>query len=75
MKEYVQKGGVSGISGCIEHTGVVTQLLSEAKEGKGDFAVLWLDLANTYGSIAQKLIEEALKRYPILNATRNLLCN
>ena len=35
----VQKGGVPDISGCIEQTGV-TQLLSEAKEGKGDLAVL-----------------------------------
>ncbi|KAJ8356215.1 hypothetical protein SKAU_G00190090 [Synaphobranchus kaupii] len=46
----VQKGGVSGVPGCLEHTGVVTQLIREARENKGDLTVLWLDLANAYGS-------------------------
>ena len=36
----VQKGGVAGIPGCLEHTGVLTQLLREAKESKGDLTVL-----------------------------------
>ncbi len=42
----VQKGGVPGVSGCIEYTGVVTQLIREARESRGYLAVLWLDLAN-----------------------------
>jgi len=46
--------------GCVEHTGVVTQPLREAHEGKGDLAVLWLDLANAYGSIPQRLVEASL---------------
>lgn len=41
-----QKGGIPRVPGCIEHTGVVTQLIREAREGKGDLAVLWLDLTN-----------------------------
>ena len=40
----VQKGGVPGMPGVIEHTGVITHLLKEAKANKGDMAVLWLDL-------------------------------
>ena len=32
----VQKGGVAGMPGCLEHTGVLTQLLREAKENKED---------------------------------------
>jgi hypothetical protein len=39
---------------------VVTQLIREAKEGKGDLAVLCLDLTNAYGSIPHKLEETAL---------------
>jgi len=31
----VQKGGIPGVPGCLEHTGVVTQLLREAKEKLG----------------------------------------
>lgn len=30
----VQKGGIPGVPGCLEHTGVVTQLIREAREGK-----------------------------------------
>ncbi|VDI69745.1 Hypothetical predicted protein [Mytilus galloprovincialis] len=50
------------ISGCIEHTSVLTQILREAKEKKSDLAVLWLDLANTYGSIPHKLLDLLLQR-------------
>lgn len=34
----VQRGGVPKVQGCIEHTGVVTQLIQEAREDKGDLA-------------------------------------
>ena len=47
----VQKGGVPGFSGCVEHTSAITQVIREAKEGRKDLAVVWLDLANTYVSI------------------------
>lgn len=57
----VQKGGIPGVSGCLEHTGVVTQLIREAREGKGDLTVLWLDLANVYGFIPHKLVELPLQ--------------
>ena len=69
----VQKGGVSGIPGCQEHTGVVTQLLREAKEGKGNLAVLWLDLSNAYGSIPHKLVEVALQRHHVPSRISELI--
>ena len=61
----VQKGGVPGISGCVEHIAVVTQLIKEAKEGKKDLVVLWLDLANAYGSVPHKLLEASMKSYHV----------
>ena len=61
----VQKGELAGMPGCLEHTGVLTQLLREAKESKGNLTVLWLDLANAYGSMPHKLVEEALKRHHV----------
>lgn len=61
----VQKGGVPGVPGCLEHTGVVTQLIREARESKGDLATLWLDLTNAYGSIPHKLVETALTRHHV----------
>lgn len=56
----VQKWGDPKFLGCIEHTGVVTKLIRGAREGKGDLAVLWLDLTNAYGSIPHKLVETSL---------------
>ena len=71
----VQKGGVAGMPGCLEHTGVLTQLLREAKESKGDLTVLWLDLANAYGSMPHKLVEEALKRHHVPPSVCDLIAD
>ena len=77
MNEYidtsVQKGGVAGMPGCIEHTGMVSQLIREARENNGNLAVLWLDLANTYGSILHKVVEETLCRYHVPSSLINLI--
>ena len=69
----MQKGGIPKVPGCIEHTGVVTQLLREAREGKGDLAVLWLDLANAYGSIPHKLVETSLDRHHVPGKIKDLI--
>lgn len=69
----VQKGGIPKIPGCLEHNGVVTQLIREARETKGDLVVLWLDLTNAYGSIPQKLVEEALRRHHVPAKFRDLI--
>lgn len=71
----VQKGGVPGVSGCLEHTSALTQIIREAKEKKGDLAVLWLDLANAYGSIPHKLVELTLQRYHFPEKVQILLRN
>ena len=57
----IQKGGVPGVSGCLEHTAVVSQLIREAKKEKKNLVVTWLDIANAYGSIPHKLIFKALR--------------
>lgn len=59
----VQKGGVSGMPGCVEHTGVVTQLIREAREQRGNLSVLWLDLANAFGSIPHNLVQLILVKH------------
>ncbi|CAC5357420.1 unnamed protein product [Mytilus coruscus] len=69
----VQKGGVPGVSGCLEHTSVLTKIIQEAKENKGDLTVLWLDLANAYGSIPHKLVDLTLKKYHIPGKVREML--
>ncbi|XP_077083545.1 uncharacterized protein LOC143736754 isoform X1 [Siphateles boraxobius] len=69
----VQSGGISGVPGCLEHTGVVTQLLREARENKGELVVLWLDLANAYGSMPHKLVWETLERHHVPATVRDLI--
>ncbi|XP_061925310.1 uncharacterized protein LOC133664585 [Entelurus aequoreus] len=71
----VQKGGISGMSGCMEHTGVVTQLIREARENKGNLSVLWLDLANAFGSIPHKLVQLTLMKHHVPSRCRDLIAD
>jgi hypothetical protein len=61
----IQKGAIPGFSGCLEHTGVLSQMIREAKDKKGDLTVVWLDLSNAYGSIPHALISTAMELYRI----------
>ena len=61
--------------GCLEHTGVVTQLIREARENKGNLAVLWLDLANAYGSIPHKLVQLALTKHHVPGKMKELIAD
>ena len=58
----IQKGGVPTVSGCLEHTAVLSQLIREAKSGKKNLVVTWLDIANAYGELIHELIYTALRR-------------
>ena len=58
----IQKGGVPAVSGCMEHTAILSQLIREAKAEKKGLVVVWLDIANAYGSIPHDLIQLALRR-------------
>ena len=62
IDESIQKGGIPGVSGCLEHTALLSQLIREAKAGKKDLVVTWLDIANAYGSIPHSLIVTALRK-------------
>ena len=77
MNEYidtsVQKGGVAGMPVCVEHTGVVSQLICKARENNGNLAVLWLDQANAYGSIPHKVVEETFRRYHVPSSVSNFI--
>jgi len=69
----VQKGGIPGFSGCVEHTSALTQLLHEARINKKNLMIVWLDLANAYGSIPHQLIQEALQHYHVPEHARSLI--
>nr|XP_033488803.1 uncharacterized protein LOC117260806 [Epinephelus lanceolatus] len=67
----IQKGGIPGFSGCLEHTSMISQLIREAKQNRSDLTVVWLDLA--YGSIPHDLIQEGLDHYYIPVAIQDMI--
>ncbi|KAL7889491.1 hypothetical protein AOLI_G00017490 [Acnodon oligacanthus] len=65
INTILQKGGIPGFSGCLEHTGVLSQMIHEAKTSKSNLTVVWLDMANAYGSVPHALINTALNHFYI----------
>ena len=57
----------------MEYTGVISQLLKEAKTNKGNLAVLRFDLKYAYGLIPHKLVELTLKLYHVPDKISNLI--
>lgn len=55
-----QKAGVPGFPGCVEHSAMIWEQIQSAKQNKSDLHVVWLDLANAYGSVYHQLIHFAL---------------
>lgn len=52
---------------------MISQLIREAKQKKGDLTVVWLDLANVYGSIPHDLIQLGLDHYHIPTAIQEMI--
>ena len=61
------------MAGCVEHTSVITQIIREAKDKKGNLALIWLDLANAYGTLPHQLIFITLQKYHVPGKVRKLL--
>ncbi len=53
------------ISGCVEHTEALTELLLDAKRHGKQILTTWLDLQNAYGSVRHNLIQFALEWYHV----------
>ena len=61
VDESVQKAGIPGIPGCIEHAYTIWDAIKQAKKDKLDLNVVWLELANAYGSVPHKLLAKAME--------------
>ena len=68
-----QKAGVPGFPGCVEHSAVIWEQIQRAKRERGDLHVVWLDLANAYGSVPHQLIEFALDFFHVPTCIRALV--
>ena len=61
----VQKGGTPGIAGCLEHWNMIWEAIQKAKANKKDLDVIWLDLANAYGTVPHQMIHLSLQMYHV----------
>ncbi|KAI8498171.1 hypothetical protein Bbelb_241150 [Branchiostoma belcheri] len=61
----VQKGFLEGVSGCVEHSLVLNEIIRDARAQSRTVHVAWLDLQNAFGSVPHDLIHLALQRYHI----------
>lgn len=71
--KYEKGGRVPGFSGCLEHTSVITQLISKARINHGDLTADWLDLANAYGSVLHALFTKALPHYHVPDKIQGII--
>jgi hypothetical protein len=65
IKRSIQKGFLSGVSGCVDHTFALWEALRDAKQEKRSIVVSWIDLANAFGSVRHNLIQFALNWYHV----------
>ncbi|KAJ8332759.1 hypothetical protein SKAU_G00416550 [Synaphobranchus kaupii] len=68
-----QKAGVPGFPGCVEHSAVLWEQIQRARREKSDLHVMWLDLANAYGSVPHRLINFALEFFHTPNCIKDLV--
>lgn len=73
VNESVQKAGIPGIPGCIEHAFSIWDAIQEAKKSKESLNVVWLDLANAYGSVPHELLMEAMEFFYIPQEVQDIM--
>ena len=69
----VQKAGIPGFPGCLEHANAIWSMIKRAKAEKLNLDVIWLDLANAYGSVPHKLIDSALTYFHVPQKLQTVL--
>ena len=57
----VQKAGIPGFTGCLEHPQMIWNSILSAKRDRTELHVIWLELANAYSSVPHHFIRMALE--------------
>nr|XP_023649650.1 uncharacterized protein LOC111834513 [Paramormyrops kingsleyae]XP_023649659.1 uncharacterized protein LOC111834513 [Paramormyrops kingsleyae] len=70
-----QKAGVPGFPGCVEHATMIWEQTQRARHSKSDLHVVWLDLANAFGSVPHQLITFALEIFHLPSSIQKLIAN
>ena len=69
----VQKAGILGFPWCVEHCAMIWHTIEEDKVNNDNLSVVWLDLANAYGSVPHKLIEFSLDFFHVPRKLKSFL--
>ncbi len=69
----VQKAGIPGHPGCVEHATMIWSSIKQARRERADLSVVWLDLANAYGSVPHKAILAALRHFWVPNKVIDII--
>jgi hypothetical protein len=69
----VQKAGVPGFPGCLEHVSMIWSAVREAAKDRKDLDVIWLDLANAYGSVPHDVIDYAMVHFWVPERLRKVI--
>ena len=69
----IQKAGISGFSGCVEHASVIWHQIQVAKKEGTDLHVVFLDLANAFGSVPHNLLWTAFNYFRVPPALTTLV--
>ena len=60
-----QKGFLPGLKGIQEHTFLLESAITEAKKRHDDLHIIWLDLANAFGSLPHSTLNKLFESLPL----------
>ncbi len=69
----IQKAGIAGFSGCLEHNSIIWHQIQTAKKERKELHVLFLDLANAYGSVPRSFLCAAFDFFQVPTIITNLV--
>lgn len=75
MANFLLENGFLGFPGCVEQSSVIWEQIQRGKRKRSDLHVVWLDMANAYGSVAHQLIDYATEFFHMPNSIRSLVSN
>ncbi|XP_076155564.1 uncharacterized protein LOC143138951 [Alosa pseudoharengus] len=73
IRSQQRKGGKLDPHVLVPHSAWISHLIQEARGSQGNLTVVWLDLANAYGSMPHSLINKAMEQYHIPDKIRQMI--
>ena len=73
IDKSIQKGFLTGVAGCIEHTFATNEAMRDAYENHRQIILIFIDLANAYGSVMHNLIQFALWWYHVPSSVADII--